>query len=280
MHPLRFVFAFLAIAIAVTVYAEDGLIDGTYSTDYRFKMFTYRSRRDYLSAEMEIPAPSLHTVRHVNSISKFIIPSVFVSYGVLAQVARPLQKFDKHIDTEVSRHFTKRRRMDDFLQFTPVAAVYGLDFIGVNSKNNMRDRTFVVITSHLIMGGAVQTIKIAAGVERPDGSNRHSFPSGHTATAFVGAHILFKEYAKTSPWIGVAGYAAATTVGTMRILNRKHWFSDVVTGAGIGILSVEIGYMLLPVFRQIIGVDQNQSALAIAPVIGNNQYGIGMVWVF
>lgn len=34
----------------------------------------------------------------------------------------------------------------------------------------------------------------------------------------------------------------------MRILNRRHWLSDVVTGAGIGIASVEIAYLLLPVF--------------------------------
>ena len=212
--------------------------------------------------------------------SKFIIPAVFVTYGALAQVAKPLRRLDEHADKEVRRHFTKHRRFDDYLQYAPVTAVYGLDLMGVKAKNNLRDRTFVVITSHLIIGGVVQTIKITTGIERPDGSNRLSFPSGHTATAFTGAHILFKEYRDASPWIGVAGYAAATTVGAMRILNRKHWFSDVVTGAGIGILSVEIGYMLLPVFRHIIGVDQNQSTLAIAPMIGNNQYGLGMVWVF
>jgi len=278
MHVHRYVFAFLAIA--VSMHAENGSIVGPDSADIKFNIRAYQSHRDYLSIEKEIPSSSLHAVRHASTGSKLIIPAVFISYGVLAQVAKPLRKFDEHIDTEVNRHFKKRRRLDDYLQYTPVSVMYGLDFVGVNAKHNFRDRTFVVIASHLIIGGTVQTIKIATGVERPDGSNRLSFPSGHTATAFVGAHILFKEYKDTSPWIGIAGYATATTVGAMRILNRRHWFSDVATGAGIGILSVEIGYMLLPVFRHIIGVEQIQSTLVIAPVIGKNQYGLGMAWAF
>ena len=130
------------------------------------------------------------------------------------------------------------------------------------------------------MGGSVQVFKMATGVERPDGSNHQSFPSGHTATAFTGAHILFKEYKDVTPWIGVAGYATATTVGAMRVFNRRHWVSDVVTGAGAGILSAEIGYLLLPVFHRIIGVEESKSNLVIAPTFGNNHYGLGLVYVF
>jgi len=261
MHKHQFAFAFLAIAVFMQAGEGSIVSPDSIKTTFEYDIECY-------SDKISTPA------------STFIIPAVCISYGVLTRVSKPLQQFDRHIETEVRRHFTKRSHFDDFLQYAPVSAVYGLDFVGIKAKHNFRDRTFVVITSYLIMGGTVQTIKNATGIERPDGSNRLSFPSGHTATAFTGAHILFKEYRDASPWIGVAGYAAATTVGAMRILNQKHWFSDVVTGAGIGILSVEIGYMLLPVFRQIIGVEQNQSTLAIAPMIGNNQYGLGMVWVF
>ena len=244
----------------------------------------------YAKSDPYIDADSIQTVCQADTdhktnifsapVFKFIIPAVFISYGVLSQVAKPLQQLDENIDKEVNKHFTKHRSFDDYLQYVPVTAIYGLDFIGVKPKNNLRDRTFVVITSHLIMGGTVQAVKMTAGIERPDGSNHRSFPSGHTATAFTGAHILFKEYKDITPWIGITGYAVATTVGTMRILNRKHWLSDVVTGAGIGILSAEIGYMLLPVFHNIIGLEQNQSSLAIAPVFGNNQYGLAIAYVF
>jgi membrane-associated phospholipid phosphatase len=246
----------------------------------------------YLHAEDGLPivADSLLTVTPSDSddlknttiapYTKFILPAAFISYGALAQVAKRLRRLDENTDKEVSKHFTHRRTFDDYLQYAPVTAVYGLDFMGVKAKNNFRDRTFVVITSHLIMSGTVQAVKMATCVERPDGSNFLSFPSGHTATAFTGAHILFKEYRDVSPWIGVTGYAAATTVGTMRILNRKHWVSDVVAGAGVGILSVEISYLLLPVFRKIIGAEQSQTNLVIMPVVGNNQYGLGMAYVF
>ena len=216
-----------------------------------------------------------------NRLSGFIIPTVFISYGVLAQVAKPLQQLDKNTDKEVSKHFTKTRSFDDQLQYAPIVAVYGLDFVGLKAKNNFRDRTFVSVTSHIIMGGIVGSVKLSTKVERPNGTgNSNSFPSGHTATVFVGAHILFKEYKDISPWIGITGYAVATTVGTMRVLNRKHWVSDVIAGAGIGILSAEVGYMLLPVFHKIIGVEHTKSNLIIAPTIVSNYYGLEMVYIF
>lgn len=80
---------------------------------------------------------------------------------------------------------------------------------------------------------------------RPDGSTANSWPSGHTATSFVGATLLHKEYGLTrSPWFSVAGYGAATATGVMRVLNNRHWVSDVMSGAGIGILSTELGYAI------------------------------------
>ena len=80
---------------------------------------------------------------------------------------------------------------------------------------------------------------------RPDGSQANSWPSGHTATAFVGATLLHKEYGLTrSPWFSVAGYGVATATGVMRVLNNRHWVSDVMSGAGIGIMSTELGYAI------------------------------------
>ncbi len=94
------------------------------------------------------------------------------------------------------------------------------------------------------MGATVNTLTQTTNVERPDGSNRHSFPSGHTATAFMTATMLNKEYGHKSPWIGIGAYSVATATGLMRMANNKHWLSDVLTGAGIGILSTELGYYL------------------------------------
>ena len=88
-------------------------------------------------------------------------------------------------------------------------------------------------------------IKYTAKEMRPDGSTANSWPSGHTATSFVGATLLHKEYGLTrSPWHSVAGFGVATATGVMRVLNNRHWVSDVMSGAGIGIISTELGYAL------------------------------------
>lgn len=98
--------------------------------------------------------------------------------------------------------------------------------------------------SALLMGSVACSLKQTTHVMRPDGSNNKSFPSGHTATAFMTATMLTKEYGHKSPWIGIGAYSAATVTGLMRMANNKHWLSDVLTGAGIGILSTELGYYL------------------------------------
>ena len=50
-----------------------------------------------------------------------------------------------------------------------------------------------------LMATAVNSLKYSCKVMRPDGSTRNSFPSGHTATAFMAATMLHKEYGHLSP---------------------------------------------------------------------------------
>ncbi|MFV0392276.1 MAG: phosphatase PAP2 family protein [Paludibacteraceae bacterium] len=212
--------------------------------------------------------------------AKFIIPATLITYGVASQFDKSEESIDYEIHDEVTETGIGMCSIDDYSQFAPVAAVYALDWAGVKAKHNFKDRTIVIATSHIIMHGIVRTMKNTINAERPDGSNSQSFPSGHTATAFVGAHILFKEYKDTSPWIGIAGYVVATGTGLLRITNKKHWLSDVSAGAGIGILSTEIGYLLLPVIHRTfnIGEGKKNSNLIIAPAIGVNSYGLGMTY--
>ncbi|MDR2953826.1 MAG: phosphatase PAP2 family protein [Prevotella sp.] len=214
------------------------------------------------------------------SYSRFIIPMALISYGVITRGNKSLQQLDHSTHNEINEHLKVPIPIDDYSQFAPAAAVYGLDFAGIKAKHNFRDRTIVMATSYLIMGATVQTMKSSINVWRPDGSDDKSFPSGHTATAFVGAHILFKEYKDTSPWIGIAGYTVAAGTGTLRVLNKKHWVSDVVAGAGIGILSAEAGYMLLPVFHKALGIKEPDKNLVIVPSIGMDSYGIGLAYTF
>ncbi|HAO64286.1 MAG TPA: phosphatidic acid phosphatase, partial [Porphyromonadaceae bacterium] len=76
-------------------------------------------------------------------------------------------------------------------------------------------------------------------------------------TAFVAATILHKEYGMTrSPWFSVGGYALATATGVMRVLNNRHWISDVMAGAGIGIISTELGYFAADLIFKDRGVER------------------------
>lgn len=95
-----------------------------------------------------------------------------------------------------------------------------------------------------LMTIGVNSLKYSCRVMRPDGSSRNSFPSGHTATAFMTATMLHKEYGHRSPWYSIGGYTVATVTGVTRQLNNRHWMSDIMVGAGIGILATELGYYL------------------------------------
>ena len=135
--------------------------------------------------------------------------------------------------------------IDDYTQFFGPAMVVGLKLGGYEGRSDWPRLLSSAAASYAIMAVLVNGIKYSAKEMRPDGSTANSWPSGHTATAFVGASLLHKEYGLTrSPWWSVAGYGVATATGVMRVLNNRHWISDVMSGAGIGIMSTELGYAL------------------------------------
>lgn len=212
--------------------------------------------------------------------AKFIIPTTFISYGILARKTDLVRRLDQNTTNEIKEHYLGTFPIDNYTQYLPAVAVYGLDLFGVKAKHNFRDRTFVMATSYLLMAATVLTMKATIDAERPDGSANNSFPSGHAATAFVGAQILFREYKDVSPWIGIAGYTVAAGTAAFRVVNKRHWISDVVAGAGIGMLSVELAYMLMPTFHRVLGLEDSGKNLAITPAISAESYGLGMVYTF
>jgi hypothetical protein len=142
--------------------------------------------------------------------------------------------------------------IDNYTQYLPLALTIGMKIGGVESRSDWPRFWASSAASAAIMAGLVNGIKYTSSEMRPDGSTRNSWPSGHTATAFLAATILHKEYGLTrSPWYSVGAYTLATATGVMRVLNNRHWISDVLSGAGIGILSVELGYGLMDLlFKQ------------------------------
>ena len=125
-------------------------------------------------------------------------------------------------------------RYDDFLQYAPLAAVIGMKLGGVESRSSWGRMLASDAFAMTLMGITVNSMKYSIHRTRPDGSANNSFPSGHTATAFMAATIMHKEYGLTrSPLYSIGGYTVATATAFSRQLNNRHWLSDVLAGAGI-----------------------------------------------
>ena len=174
--------------------------------------------------------------------------------------------------------------IDDYTQFFGPVMTVGLKLGGYEGRSDWGRLLASAGMSYAIMAGFVNGIKYSAKEMRPDGSTANSWPSGHTATSFVGATILHKEYGLTrSPWFSIAGYGVATATGIMRVLNNRHWISDVMSGAGIGIMSTELGYALSDILfkgngllrNDLISDSENPSFFAISMGLGLGTKNIG-----
>lgn len=163
---------------------------------------------------------------------------------------------------------------DDYVQYLPAASYLLLGVAGVKARHNFKERMIVLGTSWLAMGILVNGVKYAVREERPDASARNSYPSGHTATAFMGAELIRREY---GTGYGVAAYAVACGIGVMRMYNNRHWLNDVLAGAGFGILSAEIGYWMLPLTRRLFGMrsERGDLVLAAAPFYDLQTHAVG-----
>lgn len=176
------------------------------------------------------------------SLKAFVAPTVLLAAGAATLNATTKQwQTDWH-----AKNFSGfRTRIDDGLQFAPNLAWFGLSLAGVKGRHAQRDQLMLGALSNALAFALMYGGKHVFNIKRPDGTDL-SFPSGHTTNAFVGATVLHKEYGDQSVWYSVAGYGVATSVGFLRIANNRHWLSDVLAGAGTGILATQITYAVYP----------------------------------
>lgn len=212
---------------------------------------------------------------------QLIIPTALIGYGVIGIESDLINNFDEDINEELEETIDDQFTIDDFSTFVPAASVYALNLFGVKGKNNFKDRTIILSTATLIMGTSVLTLKSTTNVTRPDGNSDDSFPSGHTAVAFMGAEFLWQEYKEVSVWYGISGYAVALGTGFFRMYNNRHWLTDVAAGAGIGILSTKIAYWMYPFLNsKLFKSEQSNSVNYLTPMIMNKQYGLSFIKQF
>jgi len=213
-------------------------------------------------------------------VKSFIIPTLAIGYGFATMESNGLKSLNKEIKEELwTEEPHSKTKLDSYLQWSPAIAVYGLNLAGLHGKNNFRDRSMIFLMSQVFMNVTVTSLKNITHQQRPDGSDYYSFPSGHTANAFVGAEFMWQEYKDVSPWLGASGYLMAAATGYLRLYNDKHWLNDVVAGAGIGIASTKLAYWLYPKFQHKLFKDKLPNTM-IMPVYQNNSFGIGLIKQF
>ncbi len=111
-------------------------------------------------------------------------------------------------------------------------AVAALFVLGHYSRNDrFQSFTYALAQGEVLDLGLVEGIKVAGRRERPDASDRYSFPSGHAASSFMIATVTAHYYGWRA---GVLGYAAASFIAASRSRENKHWASDLAAGATIG----------------------------------------------
>jgi membrane-associated phospholipid phosphatase len=90
-----------------------------------------------------------------------------------------------------------------------------------------------LVDAQIVNGVLTQGIKYATDRRRPDGGAR-AFPSGHTSATFATAEVLREHFGWK--W-GMPAYAIGAYVSVSRMVDNKHWASDVVFGTAIGLVS-------------------------------------------
>ncbi|QIE60412.1 phosphatase PAP2 family protein [Rasiella rasia] len=209
-----------------------------------------------------------------------VIPTALIGYGVLGLNSDRLQGWDKTINTQFSKQGKHKGMVDEYLQYTPALSVYALNAIGIEGKHRFKERTVILGTAAIIAGVPVSVLKNQRIVIRPNGKNAFSFPSGHTALAFLGAEFLHQEYKDVSVWYSISGYAVATATGIFRIYNNNHWFSDVVAGAGIGIFATKIAYWVYPLIEKTFFSEAEGNAGMVLPYYNGQEIGltVSVIW--
>ena len=201
-------------------------------------------------------------------LTQLIVPGSLMATGALVHFA-----FHKPIDEAWNKQTSawaldgQKQVADDYLRFLPEVMHIGYEYIGAEPQHGLTDRTIEFLWSFAAIGALGYGTRAIVNSPRPDGSNSHSFPSGHACISFAGAELVRMEYG----WgCGAGAYAVATGVCVLRLYNNEHWLSDLMFGAGVGILSAHIGGWLLKPTKKIMGIDQENVSFAttVDPVSG------------
>jgi membrane-associated phospholipid phosphatase len=134
-------------------------------------------------------------------------------------------------------------------------------------QGRFRSASYDFAQAMIVTGAYTSILKYSVQRTRPDGSNSLSFPSGHTSSAFSLAAVANRHYG----WkVGVPAYVLASGIGLSRIEKDKHYLSDVLAGATLGII----------VGRTVARVDGERPAkkrlVSVGPATDPHGQGVGL----
>ncbi len=215
------------------------------------------------------------TIHQSRFVRRAIAPAILMGGGLIINNSHFEQNLQSRIQDAVGNDF--HSDVDDFLQYVPVIQLYISDLAGVESRNHWFDQTKYLLISNLITSSITLGLKKLTPKLRPNGAP-DTFPSGHTSFAFNNAAVLYHEFNKTAPVLAYSGFLFSTTTGLYRMMNNRHWLSDVLFGAGLGILTVELVYWIEP-FKSF-NPFKRSDAISCQPIISDDYYGVYFSYIF
>ena len=174
----------------------------------------------------------------------YAVPATFVTLGFIGVYNTAFCDFKENVNRNLcDLRGDNYLHFDDYVQYFPATYFVLGDYVGTPSKHNFNERFLLTATAAIFTTLMVNGVKYTVCEPRPDTQARNSFPSGHTATAFMGATLVWHSY---GPAVGLGAYTVAAGIGFLRMYNERHWLNDVLGGAGVGMLAANLSYLLLP----------------------------------
>ena len=182
-----------------------------------------------------------------NLLKKSIVPLSLITTGILWSDSRFEKSFHTTTRNWVGNDF--QTNLDDYTRYTPIATLYIADIAGKQAKNHWFDQTKNLAISMILTDVFTKIIKKSVFKIRPDGSSDDAFPSGHTSIGFASGAVVYEEFKHSSMLLAYSGYGFATLTGGLRLAKNRHWGSDVIVGAGLGIIITKLVYHFDYLFR-------------------------------
>ncbi|PCI34104.1 MAG: hypothetical protein COB60_06790 [Flavobacteriaceae bacterium] len=205
-----------------------------------------------------------------STFKKAIIPASLITLGFILNKSALEKDINKSILKTVKSGF--HTNADDYLVLSPAAIALAANFAGIEAKNHWFDQgknVFIATTgTYLITNG----LKNLLHKTRPDGSNADSMPSGHSSMSFAAATVLYEEYKNTNKTIAYSGFATSSAVVYFRMANNKHWVSDTLVGAGIGIAVAKLVYLIEPLKN--FNPFKNTHGITVFPAISDDGFSL------